>query len=1051
MKRFAVFALFVCTLSAQAQIDWKTQLYRNDPKGDRQYQRKTVLDGNRVRSLFWNTTEVAQWKNPPAGEWPKGSGHNYIDGVGILIGAKIRLPNGRIITPIESHYREEEDADPANPLLTWDLEPVPGYFEPTFTTAAVNVDPRSWPQHWPLALRADGRTTAAWDGYWYGYFGRGVMNADFETFFVDDDSKDAEFTRSPFNYFPIAADSERGGIGIRVETRGFQWSHVLAEDCVFWHFDIVNISDHNYDTCAFGFLSDPGVGAAGDGSEPANTAYYKKAFDLCYAWAPGGVGYPDNWKTGYYGYAFLESPGNPWDGIDNDGDATKTDGTTWKNGSTFNPLMVDERRDDNIDNDEDWVPFSDLNGNGKWDVGEPLNDDLGADGVGPYDLQYNGPDAGEGDGVPTHGEPDFDETDKDESDQIGLTAVALNALGDKGPTGVWPKNDDVVWGRMNAGFADSLVENANITIVFASGTFPLPMNHRERFSMALIFGLDLNALVFNKVTVQNIYNANYNFSKPPYTPKLTAVAGDRRVYLYWDDRAEKSRDPFLGNKLDFEGYLVYRSNEAEFNDIKLITDSQGNPRYWKPIAQFDLKDSITGPDPVGINGARFWRGDDTGLQHSFIDSTVQNGVRYYYAVVSYDMGDPKKGVTGLQPTECPKIITEDYAGTLKFIDINCAIVVPNAGAAGYVPPQIEGDISKLAQGMGTGRMNLEVLDPGSIRDGFTYRLLFDAQGAVPHYQTTAYSFLRMSPLGGVPDTLQAHFTTANSGLDKFSPPADGMNFSFSNDTTVTINRAQTGWLVGRPGVFITAAFDGLNSAKDVAWPADYEIRFFSGIVDTSFSVNPSARFPKLPVNFHITDMTSGQVVKFLIDDADRSGSLTFGDTLRIIEGYVSPTTFSLTYQLTWGRGPGLTPAPPQDGDRYELKTTRPYAQGDYFEFKTHAAKSDLGLAKSQLSRIAVVPNPYIATAPWERRTLYTTGRGDRKIDFTHLPSVCTVRIYTVAGHLVKTLTKNSGAADGSLSWDLITEDGMDIAYGLYVFHVDAPGIGEHIGKFAVIK
>jgi len=28
-----------------------------------------------------------------------------------------------------------------------------------------------------------------WDGYWlYGYFGRGVQNADFETFYVMDDS-----------------------------------------------------------------------------------------------------------------------------------------------------------------------------------------------------------------------------------------------------------------------------------------------------------------------------------------------------------------------------------------------------------------------------------------------------------------------------------------------------------------------------------------------------------------------------------------------------------------------------------------------------------------------------------------------------------------------------------------------------------------------------------------------------------------------------------------------------------------------------------------------
>ncbi len=125
-------------------------------------------------------------------------------------------------------------------------------------------------------------------------------------------------------------------------------------------------------------------------------------------------------------------------------------------------------------------------------------------------------------------------------------------------------------------------------------------------------GLDLDALVFNKVTVQNIYNANYNFSKPPYTPKVTAVAGDQKVFLYWDSRAESSRNPYLGNRRDFEGYLVYRSQEAEFNDIKVVTDSRGNPRYWKPIAQFDLADTVSGPDPVGINGARFWRGSNTG-------------------------------------------------------------------------------------------------------------------------------------------------------------------------------------------------------------------------------------------------------------------------------------------------------------------------------------------------------------------------------------------------------------------------------------------------------
>jgi hypothetical protein len=28
---------------------------------------------------------------------------------------------------------------------------------------------------------------------------------------------------------------------------------------------------------------------------------------------------------------------------------------------------------------------------------------------------------------------------------------------------------------------------------------------------------------------------------------------------------------------------------------------------------------------------------------------------------------------------------------------------------------------------------------------------------------------------------------------------------------------------------------------------------------------------------------------------------------------------------------------------------------------------------------------------------------------------------------------------------------MDIAYGVYIFHVDAPGIGEKIDRFAIIK
>ena len=111
---------------------------------------------------------------------------------------------------------------------------------------------------------------------------------------------------------------------------------------------------------------------------------------------------------------------------------------------------------------------------------------------------------------------------------------------------------------------------------------------------------------------------------------------------------------------------------------------------------------------------------------------------------------------------------------------------------------------------------------------------------------------------------------------------------------------------------------------------------------------------------------------------------------------------------------------------------------------------DLSKAKTDLDNIAVVPNPYVGAASWEKFST-EVGRGERKIYFTHLPNECTIRIYTISGKLVNTIEHSSTIADGQESWDLVSRDAMDIAYGVYIFHVDAPGIGEKIGRFAIVK
>ncbi|MEI7811353.1 MAG: hypothetical protein WCJ01_02890 [Ignavibacteria bacterium] len=1057
-KLVYIWALIVFTQLSYAQDMNQMMKYRQEPKGDITYRKEGTLEGNRVRTLFQNQGEIAHWPYSPSCEWPKGSGINNIDGNCVLISTEIISPGGITIHPLETSYREWMNHDPVTGLL-WGFEPIPGYADTASLSPALATDTRTWPNQWPRALPID----ATWDGKWYGYFGKGIKSSDEETFFAMDDSKNGKWKRPPYNYFPITSDSAFGGIGLHVEVRGFQWSHVLAEDIIFWHYDIVNISDNDYQKTYFGFYTDVGSGGSTSG---VDDAYYDKDLNIAYGWDDKGVMPTTGQKIGYTGWAYLESPGNSSDGIDNDNDG-----------------LIDEKRDSGPgtyisgpvdksgvskwhwsgDENGNWLPYSDIDGNGKWDpLTEPLNDDVGHDGLGPLDSGYPGVDEGEGDGIPTDGEPHFDKTDKDESDQIGLTGLSIYVLGEGGTGGGWPKDDESMWNKMSTPAFDTKIQQKNISMVFASGPFPLQQARRERFSMALVFGNDLQNLLFNKQTVQEVYNANYNFSKPPLKPTLHAVAGDRKVMLYWDAVAEQSRDSFLGYenndpmqgfKKIFEGYLVYRSTDPEFNNIKTITDSKGDVKYWKPLAQFDLVDSISGPDPVGVNGASFWRGDNSGLQHSFIDTTALNGTTYYYAVVSYSKGDKDYGTKGLQPTECPKIISMDFAGTVNFVDINCAVVTPNAPVAGYLPPQIVGNLKKVSQGVGTGSINVSVLNPVEITEGTTYKVKFNSAGSLPDYVTTSYVIVR--DRGGIIDTVATKVDSSLIGVGKFAPPVDGLIFSAINDTTTLADTAN-GWMNGGRSNLVMVVEPDPDKKYGVKWPCDYQIKFLGSKSVPSLSGNIPFDGPN--VNFIVINTTRQDTVPVGVSDNDGNGVLSVGDDFFIVEyvdknnnGQFDFAERQFAWKVTYRVRPNETPEEPLAGDVFRITTKKPFKQDDIFTFTTKASSVDNTLAGGQLDKISVVPNPYITVAAWEPRTLNQSGRGDRKIDFVHLPAKCTVRIYTLAGALVKTIEKDTGPDNGSVSWNLVSEDGMEIAYGVYIYHVDAPGIGEHVGKFAVIK
>ncbi|MCB9224506.1 MAG: T9SS type A sorting domain-containing protein [Crocinitomicaceae bacterium] len=137
--------------------------------------------------------------------------------------------------------------------------------------------------------------------------------------------------------------------------------------------------------------------------------------------------------------------------------------------------------------------------------------------------------------------------------------------------------------------------------------------------------------------------------------------------------------------------------------------------------------------------------------------------------------------------------------------------------------------------------------------------------------------------------------------------------------------------------------------------------------------------------------------------------------------------------------------------RIKLRVSHPYQQQTFtginngypaYRFDTDALFTTTGVTATQedkLDLIKIVPNPYYGYSAYENN------KYDVRVKITNLPERCTITIFNMAGQLVKSISK-----DNSLTfqdWDLKNDKGIPIGGGLYVFHVDVPGVGERILKW----
>jgi hypothetical protein len=1283
--RLSVLTL-ICVMAALAQ------------QSGRENRRSAIMNGNQVRSVFGNWGVIGQPTDTrPRGSW-KDDNNGYLGDVSPFIGAEVKWKDTSfrsVVTSPVARPSQLPDTDPATGV-DWTFEPVSGYFaDAPNQSVAISNNSDSWPTQWPDKL-SDG-VDPGWRGAWNGYFGKRV-SADLESYFVMNDNNDLRFNSALNNsrqiaFHPDSLHPSTNGLALEVRVRAMQWAQFLAQDNIFWLYEIANRGTTNYDRAVFGMLVGTYVGVTGSDGGPAeyddDWSFYDVRENITYTGdfdrnTNRNPRWNQNFPVGMVGYAFLESPGNPFDGIDNDGDAdssttgraapqftsTSFDSTLIAAGSrivlikddfsrvvvtvpsvdafkiktrgmrdsvviypgktkviegnlafdilgnqvvnrnaydgidnNFNGLidenqtlhyrqfkrnrnppyqvlidnlrpvrhidylanlgtsvysLLDEKRNDRIDNDQDWdIAF----------------DDLGRDGIGPTAVNYPGPDFGEGDGQPTSGydnsgndtglpgEQHIDKTDVNESDQVGLSSFYYFAPANQVRLG----DDEDLWKNLAPGYFDvptSIVYSATAgtsrpergedgDFIYGSGYFPLLAGTTERFSLALVYGGgkggtlqdDIDDMLKNKRTVQKIYDANYQFPTPPDKPTLVAVPGDRQVTLYWNRVAEASVDPVLRVK-DFEGYKLYKSTDANWSDLAAITDATGSVRGVKPLKQWDVKDGIKGYFRPGAElyqaaaGFSFDLGSETGIEHSYVDTDVQNGRRYFYAIVAYDRGDE---LAGIFPGENTKPVQILSTGEVE-VDINVAVVTPNARTAGYVTPKSSVELQRIS-GPATGSAAFQILDDTRLT-GHRYRVTFldtqtdgvdnnrngkiDAADSTEWNRiTTAYSVLDLNDVSEKfisQDTVSVSLTRANlvastvvvknaaggvvspssyvlnaargsiRGKTAGTLPAgtytisfqyypvynspniqgtiyqvengeadifDGLDLAFGNFWSVRdTSDATSGWKGKSAYVYSFSPVDlPLLEPPLLGYrkPADYELRFASAIVDTS-AIGPYPFDVPVPVNFRIYNTTDSTYVKFLLQENPiprGENKISPLDEIVLMEknprGVIAPT-YDLFFSTKQG-DPGDTVYNLTTGDKLIIKTTKPFRNGDVFEFQTELPKLDEQKATATLGDVRVVPNPYVTASAFEAplNPGITSGRGERKMDFINLPADASIKIFTSRGDHVITLHHDAGnMQSGTVSWNLKSKENLDIAFGVYFYVIESP-VGNKTGKIAIIK
>ncbi len=623
-----------------------------------------------------------------------------------------------------------------------------------------------------------------------------------------------------------------------------------------------------------------------------------------------------------------------------------------------------------------------------------------------------------------------------------------------------------------SGWLDS--NPADRRLMLSSGPFSMAPNDSQEVVAAIVIGQSSNRLrsislmKFFDLSAQAAFDANFDLPPPPDPPLVTATPLDGGVRLTWDTSSEGySQAPY-----NWEGYVVYQGA------------SIAGP--WTRVATYDRVNTITTVLDNDFNeeqglilptGKAF--GTDAGVRYQIEVSSdavrggpLNNATTYYYSVNGYAVGlgefpqvlesafnpiavvpqTPPAGVDLSTSTATAVTQGQTVPGPGATTDVVTVTVITPATTVdanwrvGFKPAcaTCTNMVWYLVRTMGTAVdtvvnnwPNFAADDNNPVVNGIQVRILSYPPGELARI---TYEDVGPNPAAIEGVNIGAHFF---GGGGDYAAEQAGSSIAAHTpgpDIEVRFTGGPTGqyayrYLRQSPGGATAYNAMGYVPVPFTVWDIDSNTQLNVGFLETEGAAShDSLWMPSTAGNggrenlYIMSSPYSG--------DATPSGPyLSDPDYLNMLDGNID------LWYFIWPRRPSTT-ATIDAGDKIAFTTSIPAATNDFFTFSTTAAfRNNTALAQGELARVRAVPNPYFT------RSVYELTQFNRVIKFTHLPERCTIRIFNLAGDLIRTIEKNDNTSQAS--WNLETSRGLPVGSGIYIFHVDAPGIGTHVGKMAV--